>query len=304
MRALASKQQVSGRWLVLLRSGSPGRGGCKEPQGGAGEPLVHCCLLYALVRVVRHHQHIPRPLAEPPSLLTKYQVGLAHVLGIHNVFNRRCPAMRYRLRMYRADEHDIAWQVRLKLIRLIVAHWFSRFCVLGSGGSGAEGRAAPLGPLLFWVLGSVGSHSFSRGQDAPSGKWVLLLTWPLGTLVRNQCFSGCPIVPQSELQMLTRCPLPRPPLPAFQHGHQRPAHMLPGLPSGWNSKEAERGRQGPQRPTQVSRCPRMMRCVQGCATAPTTPHHRAPAAGTHHVGGDERQRSDGNHATDHVRFLF
>lgn len=46
------------------------------------------------------------------------QVWLAQRLGWMNVFNPKRPAMHYRLRMFRPDEHEIAWQVRVFLTRV------------------------------------------------------------------------------------------------------------------------------------------------------------------------------------------
>jgi len=44
-------------------------------------------------------------------LAPQQQVCLAQRLGYMNIFNKKRPAMHYRLRMYRQDEHEIAWQL-------------------------------------------------------------------------------------------------------------------------------------------------------------------------------------------------
>eukprot|EP00775_Hariotina_reticulata_P004522 gene4522-4774_t len=45
------------------------------------------------------------------SLTAEQQVAVAHRLGYANVFDAVRPAMHYRLRMWRADDHQIAWRL-------------------------------------------------------------------------------------------------------------------------------------------------------------------------------------------------
>lgn len=47
----------------------------------------------------------------PPSL--SLQVLIAQRLGYFQIFNHMRPALHYRLRMWRPDEHEVAWQVRV-----------------------------------------------------------------------------------------------------------------------------------------------------------------------------------------------
>lgn len=65
----------------------------------------------------------------PPSL--PLQVLIAQRLGYFQIFNHMRPALHYRLRMWRPDEHEVAWQVRVMLATQakIKEHFLGDDCV-------------------------------------------------------------------------------------------------------------------------------------------------------------------------------